>query len=62
MIGKNIILKDTLLYISTVLISVGVVLINTSFWQGLLSCVIGAIIYIIRGVLKKKGFIETPAK
>lgn len=61
MIGKNIVLKDALLYISTVLISLGVVLIATSFWKGLLCCIIGAIIYIIRGVLKKKGFIEAPA-
>jgi len=53
---NDILSKGILLTVATALVTVGVVLITTNFWYGLIALVVGAGVYILREYLKSKGY------
>jgi len=54
----TLIIEDTLLYIAIGLITFGMGIIATAFWQGIVSLAVGALVVIARILLKKKGVVK----
>ena len=53
---KDLLPKESLLYISVALTGYGINALGTEFWQGLLALVLGAGCLVGRAYLKKQGF------
>jgi len=52
----NLIFRDTLLYVAVALIGYGAAILQTDFSKGLIALLVGAGIFVVRVVLKKKFY------
>ena len=55
---NSLLITDTLLYITVILVSFGIVALDTAFTKGLISLGVAAVIVIARAYLKNKEILK----
>ena len=52
----DILNKGLMISAATALVALGITAINTNFWTGLVAIILGVAVYVLREVLKAKGY------